>query len=221
MCCWRAGKERRLGLIKEIRDAEPEPDSAQAQIDAAEDAELEAQRHGTDAATAAVGHVQGEVMGATLDFLAKELVRMTEFSRISALGSRAEETRRSREAAEGGRRQAEELLRAKQDNTYRQLMRVHNQAASTFTDQLLQGVVDEVSLEDAAMELNIKRDLLAPSIAALEGSSNTDQAVVKDLVASFLVPEVQRERVRDQINQKQQKYKTAAAEAVASATPRE
>ena len=55
-----------------------------------------------DALSATVDMVHGEVVWSTLDYLSKELIRLSEEDRISKLVARAEDTRRQREAEESG-----------------------------------------------------------------------------------------------------------------------
>lgn len=133
-------KERRLELIRELRHDE---DLMRAADEAkAEDAKLAAAAELEAAQGATVDQLQGEVMTATLDFMAKELVRVRQAERVNALATEAARTRRMREAAESGRRQAEEAVRTRQDLVFRQLQRVHNQTADSYFDELVEGVVE-------------------------------------------------------------------------------
>ena len=134
------GKERRIELIRELQeegDAE-----AQAEAEAQAQAEAAAATHMAACQDATLDTLQGEVMSATLDFLSKELVRMTEHGRIAAKVAAAERTRRVREAEESGRRQAEDHMRLKQDVVYKQLQRVHAQTADTFVDAALEAAME-------------------------------------------------------------------------------
>ena len=73
----------------------------------------------------AVTEVAGAHAGRMLDFLSKELVRLQEERRIHAFAKLAERKRRMREAAEAGLRQKEEARRMKEDEIFRQIVRVH------------------------------------------------------------------------------------------------
>lgn len=68
-----------------------------------------------------VDGLSGEVIGDTLDFLSKELVRLQEERRIHAFMLLAERDRRLREAEESGRRQVEERRRREEDEIFRQV----------------------------------------------------------------------------------------------------
>lgn len=209
------GKERRLALIEEIRQ-----DLLTLEERAAVEAD-EARRRAEDnvrlAGEAAVDTVQGEVMAAAVDFFAKELVRSEELRRITTRVSAAEELRRRREAEESGRRQAEAGLRAKQDMVFRQLARVHTQSAASFVDDLLAAVVDRVAEATAEDEASARHGVVGPILDALEARADEPATVVRDLVQSFLLPEVERESVQRQVEAEQRKYLQAAREALEEA----
>lgn len=99
------GKERRLELIKEMR-ADLLSDEAAAQLAADEAArnqalELETALRATEDAAA------GEAAAAAFDYLAKELVRAREVSKINRISAAADAERNRREAAETERRRVE------------------------------------------------------------------------------------------------------------------
>jgi hypothetical protein len=204
------GKERRLGLIKEIRDAEAPPGSEIARAEAEADAERALELHVGAAQDATIGMATGEVVGATLDFLAKELVRQKEQSRVASLVSRAEQLRRTREAEESGRRQAEAAVRGRRDVVYRQLQRVHAQTAETWVDDLMMGAVEDSASTQAGLEAAVTHNPVGGILDGLEEELNSQEVVVRDLVASFLMPQVERTRVQDQISQEQAKFEHAA-----------
>ena len=60
-----------------------------------------------------------------MDHLSKELVRFKQERKIAAMVKLAEDVRRRREAEESGRRQAEHILRNREDFLFRELMSVH------------------------------------------------------------------------------------------------
>lgn len=62
--------------------------------------------------------LQGEVIAETLDELSKKLVRTTEEKKIKAKVEEAESERRNREIEEAGRRNAEDIIRAREQCLY-------------------------------------------------------------------------------------------------------
>ncbi|GMI34912.1 hypothetical protein TeGR_g11538 [Tetraparma gracilis] len=166
------GKERRTALIEELRE---EAAAEAAEDDATAKAARRAEVHG-----AAVETIAGETSSALLDFFAKDLVRKEEKERIAAMAAAADAERARREVAEGGRRQAEELARGREDEAYRQIMRVHHAAARSYVEDLIGGALEKV-VQD--MVAQIARGGAAEAVggrAAEEGG--------RELVGSFLEP---------------------------------
>lgn len=205
-------KERRLELIRELRHdeelmrAEDEAKAEDARLKAA--AELEAHQAST------VDAIQGEVMSATLDFMAKELVRSRQIEKVNALATEAARHRRMREAAESGKRQAEEALRSRQDLVFRQLQRVHNQTGDSYFDDLIAQVVDHNAAHKAATEVYLKKAAILPGIDEAEAAANPPAAIVRDLVSSFLLPEVERQKVQQQVQLESRRHVEAARSAI-------
>jgi hypothetical protein len=202
------GKERRLELIRELRAAD-EARAAETEEDAAADAragaEVAAAENRAAVARAAMETIAGEMASSMLDFLSKELVRREERERLKALARRADNERRQREAEEAGRRQAEERLRGRSDEVYKQVMAAHLGAARTFVDEILEASIDDAARRQAIVELQSDDGLNAAMADSLRGKSSAlaaevvndaaegvaRDAFVKDLVASFLTPSVE------------------------------
>lgn len=121
------GKEKRLDLIAELRATE--------EWKAASDLEEEKvlienyQERVLDGAAEAL---QADIISKTLDHLSKELVRFKQERRIAAMVRLAEDVRRRREAEESGRRQAEQILRQREDYLYKELMAVHQGSVDSY-----------------------------------------------------------------------------------------
>ena len=142
----------------------------------------------------AMDTLQGEAISATLDFLSKELVRKNERERLQGVAVDAQKERTVREAEEGGRRQAEENLRAREDMMLRQVTRVHQGTAESYTQELLSEQVDSAAHSQAVAEIAGN----AAAVAPVPGGGGEEDETIRDLVASFLLPEVERHRVRQQ-----------------------
>lgn len=209
------GKERRKELIEELR-VEQQLAARAAEIRTAEAARHQAERRAKVHEEGVMGTVQGEVVSATLDFLSKELVRLSEHHKIATVVRAAEMARREREGEEGGRRQAEERIRAKQEVVYKQVMRVHAQSAESFVDALLGDTINAVATKDAERETHVRALVLGPIVDSLEAEAETG-AVVKDLVASFLLPEVERRYVQLKVEVEERRFVEAARRAIETA----
>lgn len=134
------GKEKRLDLITELRATE----EWKAQSDLPEERELLAayQERIKDGVAEAL---QSSIISKTMDSLAKELVRLKQERHIQAMVSLAEDDRREREAQESGRRQAEQVLRQREDKLYDELMRVHQGSVDSYLQNIITKTIDDTS----------------------------------------------------------------------------
>lgn len=138
------GKEKRLDLIAELRATE----EWRKEADTEEEKQLLSnyQERVMDGVSEAV---QGTIISETFDRLSKELLRFKQERRIAAMVRLAENDRRKREAEESGRRQAEEILRSREDLLYEQTMNVHHGTIDSY----LQGILSK-SISDGELVLN-------------------------------------------------------------------
>ena len=80
-----------------------------------------------------------------MDNLSKELVRLKQERHIDAMVRLAENERRKREAEESGKRQAEQVLRDRQDVLYGELMKVHQGSVDSYLQSVIMKTVDSAS----------------------------------------------------------------------------
>ena len=100
--------------------------------------------------------IQSEVIARSLDNLSKELVRLKQERRIAAMVRIAEDVRRRREAEESGRRQAEAILRQREDVLYQQLMGVHQGTVDSYLQGIIVNTIDTTSSLQAYEEAKLK-----------------------------------------------------------------
>ena len=145
------GKEKRLDLITELRATE----EWKAQSEIPEERELLAayQERIKDGVAEAL---QSSIISKTMDSLAKELVRLKQERHIQAMVSLAEDDRREREAQESGRRQAEQVLRQREDKLYDELMRVHQGSVDSYLQNIITKTIDDTSSSQAYNEAKLK-----------------------------------------------------------------
>lgn len=196
-------KERRAELIHELRAS----DEAQ---DAHEALDMPSSTEEDVVANATMAKAEGEVISEMLDVLYKELDRSKEVAKMREFVEKAADERRKREVEEGGRRQAEDLVREREDEVYRRIERVHQETSADFIDDILHGVILEQAHGTAMRELDVMTESIGGIVTTLEDAFNSDEVIVKELVASFLLPHVQRQSVRHQVAQEQKKFVTAA-----------
>lgn len=201
------GKQQSYQLIRELRLDEETQHSAQA----AEDLEEE-----EDQAWAA-DTLQGEIVSQALDFLAKEVVRAAEEKKILQMVELAERTRRMREAEEGGRRQAEEMLRTKREQHFRAVVDEHQQSAERFVEQMLGSAMEAYVEQEAQRLASIKAENLDHLVNYIEKEQNTTEQMITSLVLDLLFPEVQRRTDKERDQLEQHRFVEAAHNAVVEA----
>ena len=110
----------------------------------------------------------------------------------------AEDVRRRREAEESGRRQAEAILRQREDVLYQELMQVHQGTVDSYLQGIVVNTIDTTSSLQAYEEAKLKAQTLNNFLDRIEERRNKPETFIKDLVASFLIPDVQRKKLQRQ-----------------------
>ena len=190
------GKEKRLDLISELRATEEW--KAASGVEEERNLIENYQERVLDGVSEAI---QSDVIATTMDNLSKELVRLKQERRIAGMVRLAEDVRRRREAEESGRRQAEQILRDREDVLYQELMSVHQGSVDSYLQNIFTKTIDKTSSQLAFQEAKLKAQTLNKFIDKVESKKNKPEVLIKDLVSSFLIPDVQRKQV-----QKQRKY---------------
>lgn len=181
------GKEKRLDLISELRATE---DWKRASNNDEEKNLIESyQERVLDGVSEAI---QADIISKTMDNLSKELVRLKQERRIAGMVRLAEDVRRKREAEESGRRQAEQILRDREDVLYQELMGVHQGTVDSYLQNIFSKTIDKTSSVQAFEEAKLKAQTLNKFIDKVEARKNKPEILIKDLVSSFLIPDVER-----------------------------
>lgn len=184
------GKEKRLDLISELRATE---DWKRASNNDEERSLIENyQERVLDGVSEAI---QADIISKTMDNLSKELVRLKQERRIAGMVRLAEDVRRKREAEESGRRQAEQILRDREDVLYQELMGVHQGTVDSYLQNIFGKTIDKTSSLQAFEEAKLKAQTLNKFIDKVEAKKNKPEVLIKDLVSSFLIPDVERKQV--------------------------
>ncbi|KAJ3128754.1 Cilia- and flagella-associated protein 91 [Physocladia obscura] len=170
--------------------------------------------------------IQAEYVGKTLDFLSKELVRLREERRIFAMVRLAERTRLMREANETQTRDVELTRRKEEDEVFRRVMRINQETVDSYLADIVSGGIENAARVQATEHVHEYAEKIATVVQQMEekekcrakefGEEENSRQIVADLILSFLVPEVEREHIQDQIKQDQRKYLLAAHRTVYS-----
>ncbi len=187
------GKYDRAELIKELRAADL---WKQAGEGSEEDTKL-IDNYIEKLTNGVIDAIQGQTISQSLDFLSKQMIRIKEEQKINAIVMLAENERRKREAEEMGRRQAETILRNRQDIMYKELLEVNQATMDSYLNSLFANTVNNVSRKQVIRELEIKANKLNKIVDEIENNLVKDDVKVRDLVSNFIIPEIERNKKED------------------------
>ncbi|XP_019855688.1 PREDICTED: protein MAATS1-like, partial [Amphimedon queenslandica] len=212
------GKEMRSDLIKELRTTHALQQPEQKEKRKETENILSKQRNQAETqhkeSIVSDGAEQGaaELIGKQLDFLNKELLRLQEERRIHAYVMLAERQRRMREAEESGLRQREERLRRTQDEIFKQIIRVHQGSVDTYLEDIILQSIERTADIQAREEIQKRADDINKVAAEFEKTRDhlQSQEMVAEMVYYFLLPEVEKETIREKVKHTQRKHMLAA-----------
>merc|ERR1712070_196749 len=87
----------------------------------------------------------------------------------------------------------------------------------TYLHSLINESVEQVANSQAALEAQVKAQKINQVVDKLEERYNAPETVVKDLVASFLLPEVEKEQLRRVVATDQKKFAEATRRSIEKA----
>lgn len=134
------------------------------------------------------------------------MVRIKVEQKINAIVMMAENERRKREAEEMGRRQAENILRDRQDIMFKELQEVNQATMDSYINSLFTNTVNKVSKKQVIKEIEIKANKLNKIVDSIENKFVKDDVRIRDLVSSFIIPEIERKKKQDQIELEEKRF---------------
>jgi hypothetical protein len=206
------GKEKRLDLIAELRITEEWRQASDQQ----EERNI-IQNYQERVLDGVAEGLQAELIASTMEELSKELVRFKQERKIAAMVHMAEQDRRRREAEESGRRQAENILTQREDYLFKELMSVHQGRVDNYLQNIISNAVDDASTKQAYDEARLKVQRLNKILDKMEQKKNKPEMIVKDLMSSFLIPDIQRRKLQRQVQFEQKRFMESARKAIQSA----
>lgn len=160
------------------------------------------------------------VVGDTLDFLAKQLVRIRDHDRLLHIAEVAEKTRRIREAEESGRknrtttfltliakRQSEQTVLDQGSRLFEEIFQVNSETAESFLSNIIAESVETSSLPNcltilitaaATRQALTLAQAYTPEPHPSEANPETSVMAVLALLESFVVPAVEKESRRQE-----------------------
>nr|XP_048278766.1 cilia- and flagella-associated protein 91 isoform X1 [Myodes glareolus] len=220
------GKEKRLELIMELRTSHAlqEDDKfvkkAEKQVTLALQRQRNLHENKVSVIENLLGDLEGRVLADMLDFLSKELVRLQEERRIHAFAMLAERQRRMREAEESGRRQVEQRRLQQEDQIFMEVIKVHQSTVTSYLEDIILNTEDSTAEEQARAEIEKIAEEINDIAYEMENrrTSLQSEEIVAELVYSFLIPEVQKDFVKEKVRLAQRKHILAAHQIIHSHT---
>ncbi|XP_036074899.1 cilia- and flagella-associated protein 91 isoform X2 [Rousettus aegyptiacus] len=219
------GKEKRLELIQELRTTHSlqEDDrlvkKAEKQVTLALQRQRNLHDHKMSLIENHLAGLEGRVLADMFDFLCKELVRLQEERRIHAFAMLAERQRRMREAEESGRRQVEQRRLREEDQIFKEVVKVHQSTITSYLENIILKTEENTAEEQARAEIERMAKKINDVAYEMESRlmclffSRTQlqsEEIVAELVYSFLIPEVQKDFVKEKVRNAQRKHILAA-----------
>ncbi|CDI83849.1 hypothetical protein, conserved [Eimeria acervulina] len=167
-----------------------------------------------EAAEVLMASAQGVAIAEMLDELAKEQRRMEEVQRISALANLAVRERRLREAQESGTRQAEEMLRERENRLFQNAMGINNQTIDSYLQAIIEKAGAGNAQEEALLEVCLHSEHLARVVDDLQEGQEEPHVIVGELVRGLLMPTLASQCQRRDKQIEDHKFRVAARLAV-------
>ncbi|XP_053421554.1 cilia- and flagella-associated protein 91 isoform X1 [Nycticebus coucang] len=216
------GKEKRLELIQELRTSHALQDDdklvkkAEKQVTLALQRQRNLHEHKVALVENHLAGLEGRVLADMFDFLSKELVRLQEERRIHAFAMLAERQRRMREAEESGRRQVEQRRLREEDEIFKEVIKVHQSTVSSYLEDIILNAEENTAEEQARAEIEKMAEEINDIAYEMENRRTHHQSeeIVAELVYSFLIPEVQKDFVKEKVRNAQRKHILAAHEII-------
>ncbi|XP_008577008.1 PREDICTED: protein MAATS1 [Galeopterus variegatus] len=212
------GKEKRLELIQELRTSHALQEDEKLVREANKQVTLALQRqrnlhqHKVSLVENHLAGLAGRTLADMFDFLSKELVRLQEERRVHAFAMLAERQRRMREAEESGRRQVEQRRQREEDQIFKEVIKVHQSTVTSYLEDIILNTEESTAEEQARAEIEKMAEEINDVAYEMESRRTYLQSeeIVAELVYSFLIPEVEKDFVKEKVRNAQRKHILAA-----------
>jgi len=88
-----------------------------------------------------------------------------------------------------------------QDIMYKELLDVNQGTMDSYINTLISGTVNQVSKNQVMREIEIKANKLNKIVDKIENHFIKDDVTVRDLVSSFIFPEIERQKLENKSNE--------------------
>ena len=109
------------------------------------------------------------------------------------------------------------MLRKRQDELYKELMSVHQGSVDSYLQSIIMRTIDNTSSLQAYAEAKLKVKTINEFLDEVEEKRNKPEVIIKDLVSSFLIPDVERKKIQREVQFEERKYLEAARKTIKQA----
>jgi RNA polymerase-interacting CarD/CdnL/TRCF family regulator len=93
-------------------------------------------------------------------------------------------------------------------------MSVHQGSVDSYLQNIFDKTIDKSSSMQAFQEAKLKAETLNKFIDKVESKKNKPEVLIKDLVSSFLIPDVERKQVQKQLQFEEKRFLEAARKTI-------
>lgn len=105
-------------------------------------------------------------------------------------------------------------MRDREDVLYQEIMSVHQGSVDSYLQNIFDKTIDKSSSMQAFQEAKLKAETLNKFIDKVESKKNRPEVLIKDLVSSFLIPDVERKQVQKQLQFEEKRFLEAARKTI-------
>jgi len=106
------------------------------------------------------------------------------------------------------------VLRNRQDVLYKELMGVHQGSVDSYLQSIITKTVDNTSSIQAYQEAKLKVKTINEFLDKVEKKKNNPEVIIKEMVSSFLIPDVERKKVEREVQFKERRFLEAARKTI-------
>lgn len=96
-------------------------------------------------------------------------------------------------------------------------MKVHQGSVDSYLQSVIMKTIDNTSSLQAFQEAKLKVSKINDFLDKVEKKSNKPEVIIKDLVSSFLIPDVERKKVERELQFKERRFLEAARKTIKNA----
>jgi hypothetical protein len=185
------GKEKRLALIDELLIVA----NTTAKNPFEEEKLAQAVQREEEAA-ARQNDFHGQVISRTLEVLNKELLKKIEADKLKVFVKEATVERQRRETEETGRRQAQLILKRREEKLYQDLIDTNKEAVEGLLEDVFVFSTDFLAETEAKKLTELKERKF---VKYVEQNNDNYEVLIKDFLHLFLVPNIDRQKLQAKV----------------------